>query len=238
MRGGLALVAVVLLGTACSGTGERHLIVGAASSMTEVAHRLADSYGLAHIELSVAGSQVLVAQVREGAPLDVVLTADAGTARALVDLGAVAGRPILFARNRLAIAVAAGNPLAISELADLARPGLTVVLAAPEVPAGQYTARLLENAAVSISPSSLEPSVRSVLAKVQLGEADAGIVYQTDLERSGISGVELPDEINPVTEYYAAVLKEASNPGRAEAFVAYLQTPEAAGILREFGFLA
>jgi molybdate transport system substrate-binding protein len=204
--------------------------------MTEAAQRLADAYGTRAIELSVAGSQVLVAQVREGAPLDVILTADAATAATLTGLGVVQGETQAFARNRLAIAVAEGNPLGIAGLGDLAGPGVTLVLAAPDVPAGRYTAELLHAAGITLSASSLEPSVRAVLTKVQLGEADAGIVYRTDLARPGITGIEIPREINPITEYFAAALTTARDPVAASAFVAYLATPAAQNILAELGF--
>jgi molybdate transport system substrate-binding protein len=204
--------------------------------MSEAAALLATAFGEGTIDVSVAGSQVLVAQVREGAPLDVVLTADRETAAELSRLGVLAGDPIAFAYNRLAIAVAPGNPLGIAGLSDLADPGLTVVLAAPEVPAGRYTARLLETAGIAVPAASLEPSVRSVLAKVQLGEADAGIVYRTDLSRGNVTGVEIPDRVNPITVYFAAALRTSSDPDRAVGFVAFLTSPAAQQLLAELGF--
>ena len=231
------LAGLVLTAAACSGTGESALVIGVASSMTEAAQELGEAYGKGQIKLSVAGSQVLVAQVREGAPLDIVLTADATTAETLAGLGAITGEPVAFARNRLAIAVAEGNPRAISRLSDLTDPRLTVVLAAPEVPAGRYTDELLQAAGVPVDAASLEPSVRSVLAKVQLGEADAGIVYRTDLNRPGVTGIAIPEAVNPVVEYYAVALKSASNPTAATAFVGFLQSSTARSILADFGFL-
>jgi molybdate transport system substrate-binding protein len=216
--------------------GDSPIIVGAASSMTEAIDQLAASFDRGPIELSAAGSQVLVAQVREGAPLDVIVTADEATASELVRLGVLAADPIVFARNRLAIAVAPGNPLDISDLSDLADPDLTVVLAAPEVPAGRYTAEMLEAAGVDVSAASFEPSVRSVLAKVQLGEADAGIVYRTDVNREGVIGVAIPDSVSPITEYFAAPLASSSDPEMAAAFVAFLSTPVAQQLLADLGF--
>jgi len=230
------IVAVAMLATGCSGSGEPPLVVGVASSMTEAARELGDAYDGADVELSVAGSQVLVAQAREGAPLDVIITADATTAAALTELGVVTGDPVLFARGSLAIAVAEGNPLGISGLADLTNEQLVIVLAAPEVPAGRYTVALLDAAGVSISASSLEPSVRSVLAKIQLGEADAGIVYHTDLALGGVGGIDIPDDINPVTEYYAIALSTSADTEAASTFVAFLQSPQAATILDRLGF--
>lgn len=229
------LLPVLLALAGC--TGESALIVGTASSLAEAAEELAGAFDGGPVDLSVAGSQVLVAQVREGAPLDVILTADAETAAALARLGVLASDPIVFARNRLAIAVAPGNPHAITGLSDLADPALTIVLAAPAVPAGRYTARMLEEAGITVSPSSLEPSVRSVLAKIQLGEADAGIVYRTDLSRGDVAGVAISDAVNPVTEYYAVALSTASDPARAAAFVEFLTGPTAQELVTDLGFL-
>ncbi|NNL14072.1 MAG: molybdate ABC transporter substrate-binding protein [Acidimicrobiia bacterium] len=228
------LLSLVVVLAGCG--GEAPIIVGVASSMAEAADELASDFGQGPVEVSVAGSQILVSQVREGAPLDVVLTADEATASELVRLQVLATDPIVFATNRLAIAVAPGNPHAISGIEDLANPDLTVVLAAPQVPAGRYTAEMLEAAGVAVTPSSLEPSVRSVLAKVQLGEADAGIVYRTDISRGDVAGVEIPDTVSPVAEYYAAALATSAQPETAAAFVAFLTTPAARALLAEFGF--
>ncbi|NNC91445.1 MAG: molybdate ABC transporter substrate-binding protein [Acidimicrobiia bacterium] len=204
--------------------------------MSEAVEALGEAYEPLKVELSVAGSQVLVAQVREGAPLDIIVTADSATAAALSGLGVVAGEAVAFARNRLAIAVPEGNPRGIRGLDDLAASELTLVLAAPAVPAGRYTAELLDAAGLTLSPSSLEPSVRAVLSKVQLGEADAGIVYRTDLNRPGVTGVEIPDAVNPIAEYFAAALTSASDPEEAASFVTFLGTPPAQQILAELGF--
>lgn len=203
--------------------------------MTEAVEALGEAFAEVEIDLSVAGSQVLVAQVREGAPLDVVITADAATARSLADLELLAASPVPFARNRLAIAVAAGNPLDITGLDDLADDQITLILASPEVPAGAYTRQLLERAGVKVSPDSLEPSVRAVLAKIQLGEADAGVVYQTDLRAGGVSGVVIPQEANVSTEYFVAVI-DRDKVETATGFATFLQTAEAQGILAGLGF--
>ena len=185
----------------------------------------------------MAGSQVLVAQVRDGAPLDVVITADERTARTLEEVGLLAGPPARFAGNRLAIAVAPGNPHGISGLDDLVDPQLTVILAAPEVPAGAYTRQMLTAASVEVAPASFEPSVRAVLAKVELGEADAGIVYATDLRAAAVEGVAIDPARNVRASYYAAVVAESEVPQEADDFATYLQGAEAAAILASFGFL-
>ena len=237
MRLGTILLATVMLAGCGGPSSEPTLTVGVASSMADVMRRIEAGYGGAGFQYSVAGSQVLVAQVREGAPIDVVITADRRTAQDLEDLGLLAGSPARFAGNELAIAVAPGNPHAIADLEDLADPQRTIVLAAPQVPAGAYTRRMLQAAGVEVDPASLEPSVRSVLAKVELGEADAGIVYATDLAAAAVDGVPIDASRNVLTSYYAAVVVDSPHPRRAADLVVYLQGEEAAAALAGLGFL-
>jgi len=120
--------------------------------------------------------------------------------------------------------VAAGNPHHIVKLSDFARPGLVVVLCAPVVPCGHYAAQALQNASISVKPASQETDVKSVVSKVALGEADAGIVYVTDVKAGGaaVQGVEIPLEQNVVADYPVVVLKDSQNGPLAKAFVAYL----------------
>ena len=222
---------------ACGSTEVRPTItVGTASSLVDAVTELASAYNLADVQISAAGSQVIAAQVREGAPLDVVIAADERTARALADAGLLRTKPERFAGNRLAIAVAEGNPLAIAGLGDLTGDRFTVLLAAPEVPAGAYTAQLLENAGLELSPASREPSVRSVLAKVKLGEADAGIVYETDIAVGGVGLVPIPGGLNVETSYFAAVVAGTAQPDQAEAFVSFLSESSAQALLADLGF--
>lgn len=232
------MVAPLLLVLSACGGGQSPspLTIGAASSMTEAMEALGGAFVDAGVDVSAAGSQVLVAQAREGAPLDVIITADAATAQSLAELGLLAADPVRFAGNRLAIAVERTNPLGIEGPADLADDDLTLVLASPEVPAGAYTEVALRKAGIELTPDSLEPSVRAVLAKVLLGEADAGIVYATDLRQADVDGVAMPATANLTTDYFAVVL----NGGRtdlAARFVAFLQTSRAQSILTELGFL-
>ena len=177
---------------------------------------------------SFAGSQALVAQIRQGAPADVVATADLPTMRKLP--GGTKAR--VFARNRLVIVTARGNPQHITSLADLGRSGVVVVLAAPTVPAGRYAADALSAAGVTVHPKSLEDNVRSVLTKVQLGEADAGIVYVTDAKSAakGVTTVAIPDA--PVASYPVLALHPVGN-----AFADFLLSAEGQAILARFGFL-
>ena len=129
----------------------------------------------------------------------------------------------MFAHNRLAILVATSNPKGVRGLADLARPDMTVVLCAAEVPCGRFATQVLERARVSVQPRSLEPNVKGVVSKVTLGEADAGIVYVTDVKATAgkAAGVDIPAEQNVVATYPIATLRAAPNPSVAAAFVGY-----------------
>jgi molybdate transport system substrate-binding protein len=169
---------------------------------------------------SFAGSQQLVQNVINGAPADVIATADMATMQRLVGLGLV-DTPRVFAHNVLEIAVAPGNPKGISTLADLARPGISVVLADPTVPAGKYAQQALAKAGVTVTPKSLGLSVATVLQSVASGDADAAIVYVTDVSGAGgrVTGVAIPDADNVVAAYPIAVVKTTLNRTAAQVFV-------------------
>ena len=173
------------------------LTVLAAASLTEAFNdtkaSLEKEYSGLNLTYSFAGSQALVTQVMNGAPADVIATADQTTMQKLVTASLVE-TPTVFARNKLEIVVAPGNPKAIKGLSDLAATGLTVVLADPSVPAGKFAAQALQKAGVTVTPKSLELDVKSVLQKVAMGEADAGIVYVTDVTAAGttVAGVDNP----------------------------------------------
>ncbi|MCB5166742.1 molybdate ABC transporter substrate-binding protein [Streptomyces bambusae] len=216
------------------------LTVLAASSLTDVFKTAGAAYEKAHpgtkIKFSFAGSQELAAQVKQGAPADALVTADTKTMDGLTaDLG---GTPVVIAKNRLVIATTKGNPHKVGALKDLADTKLKVVLAAPEVPVGRYSKKILDAQKVTVKPVSLEPNVRAVLSKVELGEADAGLVYKTDAAKAAgkVEAVVIPDAQNAVASYPAATLKQSENAAAAAAFVAWLSTPEAQQILRDAGF--
>ncbi|MFI8100794.1 molybdate ABC transporter substrate-binding protein [Streptomyces sp. NPDC086023] len=215
------------------------LTVLAASSLTNVFEKAKASYEKSHpgtrITFSFAGSQELAAQVRQGAPADALVTADTKT---MDGLAAETGTPAVIARNRLVIATGKGNPHKVGALKDLADTGLKVVLAAPEVPVGRYSKKILDAQKIVVKPVSQEPNVRAVLSKVELGEADAGLVYKTDVTSAAdkVDAVEIPDDQNAVASYPAATLKGSENSEAAAAFVAWLSSPEAQKILRDAGF--
>jgi len=154
--------------------------------------------------------------------------------------GRVRGQPRTFARTRLAIAVEPGNPLAVDGLQDLAEPDLVVVLPAPTVPAGAYARRALARAGVEAAADSLAQSVREALSKVVLGEADAAVVYASDVIAAGddVARVAIDEEANVTATYPIAVLNAGSNPAAAAAFVDFTDSEPARAVLAEHGFAA
>jgi molybdate transport system substrate-binding protein len=191
------------------------------------------------ITYSFAGSGALVTQVEQGAPADVIATADLTSMQRLVDAGLVEA-PTTFARNQLEILVAPGNPHDVDSLADLADPDLVVVLADDTVPAGKYAAQALAAAGVSVSPVSKELDVKAAVSKVTLGEADATIVYVTDVTAAGSKGegVQIPDAQNVVAEYPIAIVKATDDHAAAEAFVESVVSGVGHRALQASGFLA
>ncbi|MEV7191280.1 molybdate ABC transporter substrate-binding protein [Streptomyces sp. NPDC093510] len=215
------------------------LTVLAASSLTDVFATAEKAYEKEHpgtrITVSAAGSQELAAQVKQGAPADVLVTADTKT---MDGLKGETGKPTVIAKNRLVIATREGNPNKVKGLEDLGDSKLKVVLADDAVPVGRYSKQVLDKAGVDVKPVSKEANVRSVLSKVELGEADAGIVYRTDAATAPgkVDAVDIPDGRNAVASYPAATLKGSGNGEAAAAFVKWLSTPEAQKILRDAGF--
>lgn len=240
-----AVIGVVLaiLASACSGTSDgatpsrTTLTVLAASSLTDALPIVGDAFTAEHpgvdVRFSFAGSQDLVAQVAAGSPADVV--ALAGTS-ALKPIAKQVGTPTNFATNRLTIVVPAGNPGGVRSLADLA--DVRVSLAAPEVPAGQYAREALDNAGVQVDPVSEEPDVKSVVTRVTVGGADAGIVYVTDAKAAGtaLDEIAIPAAVNVTATYPAAAVLDSSQESEAEAFVRFLRTPTVQRVLRTAGF--
>lgn len=216
--------------------------VFAASSLTDAftkaANDLRGRYAGTDYVFNFGSSSTLATQIGNGAPADLFASADELNMQKVVDAKLNDGTPSVFASNRLAIAVAPGNPKHVSGLADLARPGLVVVLAAPTVPAGKYALDSLAKAGVKATPASQELDARSVLNKVALGEADAGIVYVTDVLSAGtrVSGVEIPEQHQVVARYPIAVVIGAKNPALARVFLDYLVSDEGQQLLTGFGF--
>lgn len=242
MRRALAIVLVGVLVTACSSGSRKpgetnakpHAVtVFAAASLTNAFTAEAAAYekqNRVHVRLSFAGSQDLVAQLNQGAPADAVATADTATLDKLTVK--LTRAPAVFARNRLVIVTAPGNPKHISGAADLSRRGLVVVLAAPSVPAGKYATAALQAAHVTVHPKSLEDNVRGVLTKVELGEADAGIVYVTDANSAGKKVVTIALPTSPIATYPAVAVDAIG-----QSFVDFLTSSTGRAILARYGFL-
>ena len=245
----LAAVALVVaaLAAACggndsgSGAGSATEIkVFAAASLTAAFNRIGQDYTAAHPDTKVtfnfAGSQALATQIRQGAPADVFASADTAN---MAKVGDLVGAPRNFASNLLQIIVAKGNPKAIKGLPDLANPDLKVVLAAPDVPAGKYARQALQAQHVTVEPVSLEDSVKAVVTKVSLGEADAGIVYVTDAAAGGdkVQGVAIPADQNVPATYPIATVKASGHGSQAQAFMDLVLSAQGQQVLKSYGFL-
>ena len=223
------------------GSGEETLTVFAASSLTATFTELAQDFEAEHdgvrVEVSFGGSTDLVAQVQQGAPADVVATADTQNMEKLTAEGLVEA-PVDFATNTLEIAVPPGNPAGVRSLQDLAEPGLSLVLCAPEVPCGAAAAAVAEEGGITLSPVSEEQSVTDVLGKVTSGEADAGLVYVTDVLAAGedVEGVEFPEARSVTNTYPVAVVTETDAAALAADFVALVTGDRGRAVLSDAGF--
>jgi molybdate transport system substrate-binding protein len=228
-------------GTPASGTpeGASTVTVFAAASLGGVFTALGKRFEAQHpgvsVDFNFGGSSGLAAQIVQGAPADVFAAASPDTMRTVLDAG-FATDPSVFATNTLQIAVPAGNPGAVTSLADLADAGLTVALCAPEVPCGAAAAAVLSAAGVTASVDTLEQDVTAVLTKVELDEADAGLVYRTDVLAAGakVEGVDIPGAENAPNDYPIAALDGAST--AAGSFVAYVLSAEGGSTLEAAGF--
>ena len=230
------------------GPGTAALTVFAAASLTGAFREMAAAFEATRpgvdVALNFAGSNTLRAQIEQGARADVFASANAREMDALVEIGLVnVEEKTVFLTNRLVVVTPAGNPAGISTLEELARPGLKLVLAAEEVPAGRYARRMLENAGADFKAQVLanvvsnETTVKQVVAKVQLGEADAGIVYASDaVAAPELPVIEIPAEWNVLAEYPIAPLIHAPHPELAEEFIAFALSAEGQVILKKWGF--
>ncbi|TDL45068.1 molybdate ABC transporter substrate-binding protein [Microbacterium oleivorans] len=237
--GALALLLAGCAAAAPSTSGDElggSLTVYAAASLTGSFDEIDEAFTAQHpgVEISPVydGSSTLATQIAEGAPADVFASADEAT---MAKVSEFALDPAVFASNTLVIAVPAGNPKKVSTLTDLA--DVVTVLCAPEVPCGAASATLLSAAGVTVDAASLEQNVTAVLTKVAAGEADAGLVYATDVVgRSDVEAVvpEGADEV--VNRYPIAALKDAANPDAAAAFVAFVRSEAGQKILADRGF--
>jgi molybdate transport system substrate-binding protein len=238
-------------------TAPTNMTVLAAASLTESFNELGQIFESQHpgikVAFSFAGSQQLSEQLNQGADADVFASAS----KKYMDAAVAANRvtqdaPEIFAQNRLVVVYPKDNPAGLQSLKDLANPGLKLVLADKTVPVGQYSLEFLDKAsldpafgavfkdAVLANIVSFEENVKSVLGKVQLGEADAGIVYVTDITQSASEQVDkivIPDALNTIANYPIAPISDSKNADLARAFVALIMSPGGQAVLAKYGFL-
>ena len=190
------------------------------------------------IAFNFASSSDLALQISQGLPADVFASADVKNMAKVTDADLLHGQPIAFATNSLEIVVEKGNPLNIDSLAQIATPGLLFVTCPIEVPIGGYTAEVLRNAGVTVTPASLEENVKGILTKVSLGEADAGIVYRTDILAAGnsVTGVPIADNVNVTTKYLIGALRDSQNQDASQRFIIFLSSEQGQKIFSQFGF--
>lgn len=231
------------------------LTVFAAASLTEVFEELGALFRRRHpgitLRFNFAGSHQLAAQLEYGARADVFASADQRWMERVHDQGLTDGDPVIFAHNHLVVILPAANPAGIVRLEDLGRPGIKLILAAEEAPVGAYTRAVLRKLSsqpgngadyegrVLANVVSEEENVKGVVAKVQLGEADAGLVYRSDVTRgiaSRLRVLEIPHAANMVASYPIATLAGSEAPAAARAFVELTRDPEARAVLERHGF--
>lgn len=238
-------------------TGRKsELVVFAAASLsetfTELGHRFESSHPGTKVVLNFAGSQQLAHQLNQGAPADVFASANERQMEVAISSGRIdQSSQRIFAQNQLVIIVPKENPGAIQTLEDIADPGQRLIVAAPEVPAGAYAQMVIEN--MSANPSfgpaftkavfdnivSYEENVRAVLSKIRLGEADAGIVYMSDVRNQAVEEVSMlmiPEEFNVSAKYPIAPTNDSKEPELARDFIDFLLSPSGQELLIEFGF--
>lgn len=232
------------------------LNVFAASSLTDAFARIGEQFAAEHAGVEVvfnfAGSNQLATQINEGAPADLFASANEAQMDVAIATGQIAGAPQIFARNLLVVVTPGDNPAGLTALPDLAVPGVKIVLAAETAPAGQYALAFLDKAAadenlgadyrdaVLANVVSYEQSVRSVLTKVALGEADAGIVYRSDAAASAageVQQIDIPDPLNTVAAYPIAILSDSPHAALAQAFIEAVLSVEGQQTLEQYGFL-
>lgn len=230
------------------------LIVFAASSLTDAFREIGQAFEVEksiRVTFSFGASTQLRSQLQQGAIADVFASADQAQMDNARGDGSIAGQDVAFARNRLVVIAPKDNPGQIVSAADLARPGVKLVTAAPEVPIGGYTQNMFETmSAIEVFGAdfkdrananivSREPNVRQVVAKVQLGEADAAVVYLSDVTPASAPGlltIPIPDALNTLASYPIALVTNAPQAELGQAFIDMVLSPAGQGVLKTWGF--
>ncbi|MEU9478508.1 molybdate ABC transporter substrate-binding protein [Streptomyces sp. NPDC048191] len=220
-----------------------NVTVFAAASLKESFTTLGKEFEQQHpgtkVDFNFGGSDTLAASITGGAPADVFAAASPKTMAIVTDKKDAVGTPATFVRNQLEIATLPGNPGKVSSLKDLTRSGLKVVLCDKTVPCGAATQKALDASKLKLTPVSYEQDVKAALNKVELKEADAAVVYKTDVKSAGgkVEGVEFPESAEAINAYPITLLKNAPNAQAAKAFIALVQSAEGQKVLSEAGFL-
>ncbi|MFE9860512.1 molybdate ABC transporter substrate-binding protein [Streptomyces sp. NPDC005780] len=208
-------------------------------SFTALGKEFEEQHPGTEVTFSFGGSDSLAASITGGAPADVFASASPKTMKIVTDAGDASGTPATFVRNQLEIATLPGNPDGISSLKDLTESGLKVVLCDEKVPCGAAARKALDAGKLELTPVSYEQDVKSALTKVELKEADAAVVYKTDVHAAGdkVEGVDFPESANAVNDYPIVQLKDSQNTEAAKAFIALVQSPAGQKVLTGAGFL-
>ncbi|QDP98608.1 molybdate ABC transporter substrate-binding protein [Microlunatus elymi] len=256
----IMIIAGVLLAIAATGCGDQQpasgrptagtsasavtgkITVLAAASLTESFSTIGKNFEQAHpgstVTFSFGSSATLATEVNQGAPADVLATADERTMKLVTDAGNASAKPAIFATNTLEIAVPAGNPGHVTGLADFADPKYKTALCAKEVPCGAAAQKVFADAKITPKPVSYETDVKAALQKVEQNEVDAALVYKTDVAAAGdkVHGIDFPEASSVVNQYPLVALKDAKNPDGAAAFVAYVRSAAGQQVLQAAGF--
>jgi len=226
-----------------SSTSKKTLNVFAAASLTETFTALGKTFEASHpgvtVKFNFGGSSALAQQITQGAPADVFAAASPATMKTVTDAGDAAS-PATFVKNRLEIAVPPANPAKIAGLKDLASSKHKVVLCAAQVPCGAAALKALSAAGLKVTPVSQEQDVKGVLTKVELGEADAGLVYKTDVKAAGtkVIGIDFPESAKAINDYPIAVLSKAPQSALAKEFTTLVTSSQGQQVLTAAGFEA
>ena len=224
-----------------SGSGGTLTVLAASSltgAFTTLSHQFEKDHPGTTVRLAFDSSATLAEQVQQGAPADVLATADTETMQTVVSSGDTLGKPANFASNEVALAVPAKNPAGITRFSDLNNPGVAFVVCVATAPCGKLALSQLKANKITAKPKSEEIDVKSVLTKVEAGEADAGIVYRTDVVAAGsqVTGVSIPTAGRDITDYPIAALKQSADPGLAKEWVSLVRSAAGQRVLAKAGF--
>jgi molybdate transport system substrate-binding protein len=248
----VVVVTAALALSGCSSSGSSSgaspkkttLTVLAASSLTEIMPILATEFEKAHpgvtLKFSYGGSATLATSITQGAPVDVFASAAPAPMQTVVTAGDADGTPVIFVRNQLVIAVQPSNPKGITDLQDLTKPGLKVILCEVTQPCGSAAVTALAAAKITLTPASLAPDVKAALTPVELGEADAALVYTTDAQSSAgaVTAVPFAESAQAINSYPIAAMSHSKNLTLAREFVTFIESPSALEQFETEGFLA